>query len=262
MINKKTVKLKKRGELELRITTTVVLLLMIVGIYMSHHNKEKFINLNSIYTFVSSTEPTDKATSIVADKLITVVFNEEMNPATINNKSFILMQGLNVIQGTINPSNSPTAIFTFTPHNPLLPFTQYTVIIKKGVKAPNGLVLKDDCVWSFSTQPQVILTSNPHEGGTTTGGGSFNTESLITVYAAPALGYIFKNWTERNKVVSTRADCALNLNSNRTLIANFLPLIEDASKASTDSPVDETIYSETMINLNKLISSKATQAVE
>ncbi len=77
-------------------------------------------------------------------------------------------------------------------------------------------------VANFSkTQNTVTLSSNPALGGTTNGGGSFNTGSLVTVMATPNVGYTFTNWTENGNTVSTSASYQFTLNANRILVANF-----------------------------------------
>ena len=71
----------------------------------------------------------------------------------------------------------------------------------------------------------VVLSSNPLLGGTTNGGGSFNSGSSVSVSAVPANGYTFTNWTEGANIVSTNANYTFNINGNRTLVANFNPII-------------------------------------
>lgn len=73
-----------------------------------------------------------------------------------------------------------------------------------------------------STQFFTITTSsNPSNGGTTSGGGSFASGASVTVTATPNSGYNFSNWTEGGSVVSTAASYTFTVNSNRALVANF-----------------------------------------
>jgi len=71
------------------------------------------------------------------------------------------------------------------------------------------------------TSCTVTLSSNPSAGGTTSGGGTFNPGSSVTVTATPSAGYTFANWTEGATVVSTSASYAFTIGANRTLVANF-----------------------------------------
>jgi len=77
-------------------------------------------------------------------------------------------------------------------------------------------------VANFSVaQYTVTLSSNPLAGGTTSGGGSFNTGASATVTATPNVGYTFTNWTEGVSIVSTNPTYSFTVSGNRTLVANF-----------------------------------------
>ncbi len=67
----------------------------------------------------------------------------------------------------------------------------------------------------------VKTSSNPAEGGTTSGDGRYEQGSQVTVTATPATGYQFKNWTENDKIVSTDSQYTFIITSNRNLVANF-----------------------------------------
>jgi len=72
-----------------------------------------------------------------------------------------------------------------------------------------------------AVQYTVATSSNPSEGGSTTGGGAFAEGTSQTVVASPATDYRFVNWTENGVPVSTDASYTFTLNENRTLVANF-----------------------------------------
>lgn len=74
----------------------------------------------------------------------------------------------------------------------------------------------------FSAQSYTITTaSSPSNGGTTTGGGTYNHGQTCTVMASTANGYAFTNWTENGTQVSTNANYSFTVTSNRNLVANF-----------------------------------------
>ena len=78
------------------------------------------------------------------------------------------------------------------------------------------------------TQPEVFTisaTANPTAGGTVTGAGSYTDGSTCTLTATPASGYTFANWTIGNSVVSTNPTYSFTVTSNRTLTANFTPIV-------------------------------------
>ena len=67
----------------------------------------------------------------------------------------------------------------------------------------------------------VAVSANPTNGGTVTGGGTFQQGQSCTVNATAATGYTFTNWTENGTVVSTNASYTFTVNGNRTLVAHF-----------------------------------------
>ena len=67
----------------------------------------------------------------------------------------------------------------------------------------------------------INVSANPANGGTATGGGTFNYGQSCTVMATAATGYTFTNWTENGNVVSTNPNYTFTVNSNRTLVAHF-----------------------------------------
>ena len=67
----------------------------------------------------------------------------------------------------------------------------------------------------------ITVTANPVEGGTVSGGGSFNYGQSCTVHAIANTGYNFVNWTENGTPVSTNADYTFVVQSNRNLVAVF-----------------------------------------
>jgi hypothetical protein len=108
---------------------------------------------------VQATNPGNNATFVPLNQSITATFNEQMNPATFNQSSFIVQQGTNFITGTVSFSGT---VATFLPSVNLATNTTYTAIIKSSVKDVNGNALQQDYVWTFSTggsiTPLVIAT--------------------------------------------------------------------------------------------------------
>ena len=51
----------------------------------------------------------------------------------------------------------------------------------------------------------ITVSANPTNGGTVTGGGTYNQGQQCTVTASANAGYTFTNWTENGNVVSTQA---------------------------------------------------------
>ena len=79
-------------------------------------------------------------------------------------------------------------------------------------------------VANFQAQPQnytISVSANPTNGGTVTGGGTYQQGQSCTVHATANTGYNFTNWTENGTVVSTQAQYSFTVTGNRTLVANF-----------------------------------------
>jgi len=77
---------------------------------------------------------------------------------------------------------------------------------------------------NFQAQPQnytVSVSANPTNGGTVTGGGTYQQGQSCTVRATANAGYTFINWTENGTVVSTQAQYSFTVTGNRNLVANF-----------------------------------------
>ena len=69
----------------------------------------------------------------------------------------------------------------------------------------------------------ITVSASPSYGGTVSGGGTFNSNALVTVTATPNGSFAFVNWTEFGTPVSTSASYSFNPQASRTLVANFAP---------------------------------------
>lgn len=69
----------------------------------------------------------------------------------------------------------------------------------------------------------VSTSSNPSNGGTTTGSGSFSSGTSVTVSATANNNFTFNNWTENGNVVSANSTYTFTIAANRNLVAEFLP---------------------------------------
>ena len=70
--------------------------------------------------------------------------------------------------------------------------------------------------------PMVTVSVNPPEGGTVSGGGTYEEGATCTLTATANAGYIFTNWTENGEVVSTEATYSFTVTGDRDLVANFV----------------------------------------
>ncbi len=108
---------------------------------------------------VISTDPSNNASGVVLNKIVTATFNMPMDPLTINGTTFTIKQGLNTVAGLVTYSGT-TASFAGT--LPFAPSTTYTGTITTGAKNVAGVPLANNYVWTFttgaSTAPTVIST--------------------------------------------------------------------------------------------------------
>ncbi len=77
-------------------------------------------------------------------------------------------------------------------------------------------------VANFQVQSHTIsVSADPTNGGTVSGGGTYNHGENCTVSATSNNGYTFTNWTEGGNVVSTNANYTFTVTDDRTLVAHF-----------------------------------------
>jgi hypothetical protein len=193
--------------------TAIALVVFFNGCKKDDHEATEFL-----CPVVVSTIPVDKAIDVPLNQIISATFNEEMDPATINQESFIIEQGGTSIAGPVTYSGLTA---NFTPSSPLLPDVLYSGTIKTLAKDFIGQSLMEDYNWSFTTIAEVTLSSNPAAGGTVSGEGTFDKGSSVNVTATPNEGYSFVNWSLNETPVSTNPDYQFTMDGNKALVANF-----------------------------------------
>ena len=67
----------------------------------------------------------------------------------------------------------------------------------------------------------ITATADPIEGGTVTGGGTFEQGTEVTMIATASTGYTFVHWTEGDEEVSTDANYSFTVTEARDLVAHF-----------------------------------------
>lgn len=66
------------------------------------------------------------------------------------------------------------------------------------------------------------VSSNPTNGGTTTGAGEYYNGSTCTLTATPSQGYVFANWTENGSPQTSNPVYSFTVTESRNLVANFV----------------------------------------
>jgi uncharacterized repeat protein (TIGR02543 family) len=179
--------------------------------------KDEVVEIVGVCPVVLSTVPDTDAINVPLDQVITVTFNEDVDPQTINEDTFTV-DGATSVAGTVTSSG---ATATFTPSADLAPNTSYTGMVTTSIKDPMGNALQENYVWTFTTIPEVTLSATPEAGGTLIGAGTFADGSLVTVAAIPNEGFTFTNWTVGETVVSTSSSYQFEMDGNTELMANF-----------------------------------------
>ena len=95
---------------------------------------------------------------------------------------------------------------------------QVHIVVTKPQRQP---YIQDITVGGGGTSYTISVSANPTNGGTVTGGGTYNQGQSCTVSATANSGFTFTNWTENGSVVSTQANYTFTVSGNRTLVANF-----------------------------------------
>ena len=95
---------------------------------------------------------------------------------------------------------------------------QVKIVVTKPQRQP---YIQDINVGGGGGSYTITVSANPSNGGTVTGGGSYNQGQSCTVSATANNGFTFTNWTENGSVVSTQANYTFTVTGNRNLVANF-----------------------------------------
>jgi hypothetical protein len=182
---------------------------------------------NNCYTFTNWTEngnivSTSSNYNFTASNNRSLVANFTQITYNINTSSNPSNGGTTSGGGNMNCGNSITVTATA---NNCYTFTNWT---------ENGNIVSTSSSYTFSASSNrnlvanftqsiysISLTSNPSNGGTTTGGGNIGCGNSVTVTATANNCYTFTNWTENGNIVSTNNNYQFTASSNRNLVANF-----------------------------------------
>jgi len=113
-------------------------------------------------TVISEVPPVGSA-GVCPNTIVTATFSKAMNPATINDTTFLLTTGTPpVAVGGAVTYDAPSKTATFTPSSTLaIPNISYTATITTGATDTFGNTLASDSVWSFTTGTTTCLTGPP-----------------------------------------------------------------------------------------------------
>lgn len=185
---------------------------------------------NSGYTFTNWTENGTQVSTqanytftVNGNRNLVAHFTENIVTYTVTTSSNPTVGGTTSGGGTFNQGQSctvhanPASGYNFVNWtengNAVSTQTNYTFTV-------NG---NRNLVANFSPVTYTVTTSaTPANGGTTTGGGTYNSGASCTVTATANPGYTFEKWTKNNAQVSADASYTFTVNSNCNLVAHFV----------------------------------------
>ena len=129
--------------------------------------KDKFVEKVGVCPVVISTNPANGATGVPLDQIVTVTFNEEMNPLTITPASFTLQTATKgsaaIVSGELT-YDATNVTMSFASATRLTVNTTYTATIVSTVKDLMGNALQVNYVWTFTTGKtlsSMIVSTDP-----------------------------------------------------------------------------------------------------
>lgn len=105
-----------------------------------------------------STVPLAGATNVPVDTPISATFSVAMAPKTITATTFIVLDGVTPVTGTVSLSADGLTA-TLTPDSALAADTTFTAIITTGAKTAKGVHMTANKIWSFTTGPAPAVVS-------------------------------------------------------------------------------------------------------
>ena len=121
-----------------------------------------------------------------------------------------------VIYGVAEANSSGVATVNFTNAIPGSG-TLYVVVTRQQYQPYFGTIN----VVGNANQAYITATANPAEGGTVSGGGTYELGDNCTLTATPNTGYTFTNWKKGNTVVSTNTTYTFEVTESTTYTATF-----------------------------------------
>lgn len=116
------------------------------------------VPVDQIPPTVSGTTPSAGAVAVTPSVVLSALFSERLDPASVNAASFVLRDSVGAqVPATVTYADS---VATLTPLQLLDTLHSYTATITTGVTDAAGNALVNDYVWSFSTGAGAVLLSS------------------------------------------------------------------------------------------------------
>ena len=199
------------------------------GVFEEGSTQTVVATANTGYTFINWTEngnevSTDARYSFTVNGNRTLVAHFQVKTYTVTTSSNPTNGGSTTGGGTFNHDQSCTLRATPAEDYTFLRWTKNGIQVSTEPNYTFDVKESGNYVANFTNQPltfTVSVSANPSNGGTVTGGGTYEMGQTCTVRATANSGYVFANWTENGTVVSEQANYTFTVAGNRTLKANF-----------------------------------------
>ncbi len=133
----------------------------LLGVSLTSDYVWTFTTLTGTIPVVISTDPANNATQVTLNKTITATFNVNMDPATINNTTFLVKNGATLISGIVTYAGTTAS---FDPTENLIAGVTYSASITNAVKSLNGTPMQETYIWTFSTGvvlAPIVISTDP-----------------------------------------------------------------------------------------------------
>lgn len=185
-------------------------------------NKDDDNGPDPIAPTIDSTEPASDAIDISRDKMVTITFNEAMDPSTINSNTFMVKQGNTSVDGAVTYDGTTA---TFTPSTTYEADKIYAATITDGAKNLEGTPLASSMTWNFTT------------------GGSSEVLNIVELGAAGDFVILAKTAINNSSTSTITGD--LGLSPAATSYITGLALVDETGYA-TSSQVTGKVYAADM----------------
>ncbi|MFN8494902.1 MAG: Calx-beta domain-containing protein [Caldilineaceae bacterium] len=216
---------------------------------------------------VTSVGPGYNAAAVSVSSIVTVTFSKAMDPATLNNSTFSVSDGITLVPGTFS-YNVAARTITFTPNNPLKADTNYTVKLTNGIKDTGGLVLDayknapaNTAVeqWTFSTGGTTAQFAQPSYSVLENAGSAIITVTLATASThAVSVHYAASNGTAVAPADYLATNGVLNFAAGQTKQVFSVPIVRNSTPPNLNKTVNLTLSNPNGVGLGTLVTATLT----